>query len=186
MFEIVLDEIQMNNAWRMKCCKSKCAEKQEVNSALLYEQTMRRFRGKSLLLMCGSQQDCLRSRWSTNPETVIHKRTSLRSSMMIICPWHVACGYAERRAAVGHLAHRVVWRLLADRRPGEDPGGEALQPGRWDRLPHQHPGRPGEQLALQAARPPSTSRRTPPTHALPLLTFNGQLSKECNGPILNR
>ncbi|CAL8344499.1 unnamed protein product, partial [Gadus morhua 'NCC'] len=37
-----------------------------------------------------------------------------------------------------------------DEGAGEDPGGEALQPRRGDRLPHQHPGRPGEQLALQA------------------------------------
>lgn len=37
LFEILLDEIVMNNAWRMRYCKSKCAEKQEVNSALLYE-----------------------------------------------------------------------------------------------------------------------------------------------------
>lgn len=84
LFEILLDEIVMNNAWRMKYCKSKCAEKQEVNSALLYESRLSdntlllishriSLREKSLLLMCGFQKDFLRSRWSMNSESVIQK-----------------------------------------------------------------------------------------------------------------
>lgn len=73
LFEILLNEIVMNNAWRMRYSKSKCAEKQEVNSALFYESCLGdntsllishhiSLREKSLLLMCGFQKDCLRSR----------------------------------------------------------------------------------------------------------------------------
>lgn len=37
LFEILLNESVMNNTWRMRYCKSKCTEKQEVNSAVSYE-----------------------------------------------------------------------------------------------------------------------------------------------------
>lgn len=48
--------------------------------------------------------------------------------------------------------------FLTDKRTWEDPGRAALQSGCRDRLSHQHPGRPGEQLSQQAAQHASMSQ----------------------------
>ena len=88
LFKIRLNETVMNNAWAMRFYKTKCTEKQEVNSALPYESCLWdntllliphvfSQREKSLLLMCGFQKDCLRSRWNTNSKTVIQSVRSV-------------------------------------------------------------------------------------------------------------
>lgn len=68
---------------------------------------------------------------------------------------------------MAHISPQCVWwysslwcdwcvleRLATGERSREDPGRETVQSGCWDWLPHQHPGRPGKQLALQAAEHP--------------------------------
>lgn len=65
---------------------------------------------------------------------------------MIFCPWQSAPGFCVTMLQV-HLLHCA---LVTGEGAGENPGGETLQSGRRDRLPHQHPGRPGEQPPLQA------------------------------------
>lgn len=85
-----LNEIVMNNAWRMRYCKSERAEKQEVNSALPYESRLSDNTlllishsislRESLPLMCGFQKDCLRSRWNLNSETVIQSVRNVKKA----------------------------------------------------------------------------------------------------------
>lgn len=52
----------------------------------------------------------------------------------------------------GALVKCILYDPLADERTRKDSGGATLQLGRRDRLSHQHPGRPGEQFAIQDAK----------------------------------
>jgi len=77
---------------------------------------------------------------------------------MTICPVLVIAAVQSDVVSFQPHLGRI---LLTDERTGEDSAGEALQSGCRDRLPHEHPGRPGEQLALQATHRTSTT----PAHA---------------------
>lgn len=152
----------MNSAQRYESCLSD-------NASLLISHCVS-LRGKSLLLMCGFQTDCLRSRWNMNLATVIQGVRSVKKSISEaeslvtdgdLCLTLESSWWREPSVIVDCLGsvHPVVnFAVLpclpTDERAGEDAGGETLQSGCWDRLPHQHPGRPGEQLALQAPHCP--------------------------------
>lgn len=123
---MLLDEIVLNNAWRLKYCKSKCAEKREVNSALHYESCLSdnaslllshsiSLREKSLLLMCGFQKDCRRSRWNTNLETVI-QRMSQRSTetelLVIVADEYLSLTFAASGSNLTRCHCSLFWLTL--------------------------------------------------------------------------